>query len=250
MKSFQQIQLDFTRYLRSPELNPLPQGMEQRRMAVYRELVVNNIAGLLSGVFPVIRSLLSDAEWNQLIADFIAQHCCKTPYFLEISEEFLQYLVSSKALQQTLPFICELAHYEWIELAVDVSEEELPTQQPVPQDIFAATFSLSPLAIPLHYEYPVHKIASNFIPNIPEPVDLVVYRNYADAVKFLQISSHTQRLLQLMQINPEATLGQQIQHLAPDLGQDYQTFMQGQYAASLEQLIATLCEVGVIHPRQ
>ncbi|UUA73368.1 DNA-binding domain-containing protein [Cellvibrio sp. QJXJ] len=60
MKSFQQTQMDFARYLRAPDEYAIPAAMEARRMEIYRDLIYNNIENLVAGVFPVLRSLLND----------------------------------------------------------------------------------------------------------------------------------------------------------------------------------------------
>lgn len=244
MNSFQQTQLDFTRYLRAPDEQPLPVGVEQRRMEIYRDLIYNNIENLIVGVFPVLRSLVADSQWHCLIREFIKQHRCQTPYFLEISEEFLQFLVKSRYLDKDFPFTCELAHYEWIELALDTSEAELPSYQKLPNDILAATFSLSPLAVTLHYQYPVHRISRQFKPLVADPVNLVVYRNRDDKVCFMEVNSLTQRLLYLMQINPASALGELLNRIAAELCHDQPSVLEGEAKA----LVAGLCELGVIYP--
>jgi hypothetical protein len=244
MNSFQQMQLDFTRYLRAPAEQPLPVGVEQRRMEIYRDLIYNNIENLIVGVFPVLRSLVADSQWHCLIREFIKQHRCQTPYFLEISEEFLQFLVKSRYLDKDFPFTCELAHYEWIELALDTSEAALPSYQKLPNDILAATFSLSPLAVALHYQYPVHRISRQFKPLVTDPVNLVVYRNRDDKVCFMEVNSLTQRLLYLMQVNPASALGELLNRIAAELCHDQPSVLEGEAKA----LVAGLCELGVIYP--
>lgn len=244
MNRFQQTQLDFTRYLRAPAEQPLPVGVEQRRMEIYRDLIYNNIENLIAGVFPVLRSLVADSQWHCLMREFIKQHRCQTPYFLEISEEFLQFLVKSRYLDKDFPFTCELAHYEWIELALDTSEAALPSYQKLPNDILAATFSLSPLAVALHYQYPVHRISRQFKPLVTDPVNLVVYRNRDDKVCFMEVNSLTQRLLYLMQVNPASALGELLNRIAAELCHDQPSVLEGEAKA----LVAGLCELGVIYP--
>lgn len=244
MKSFHNTQLNFTRYLRAPDEEPLPAGMEQRRMEIYRDLIYNNIENLVAGVFPVLRSLVDDARWHGLMREFLKTHRCRTPYFLEISEEFLQFLVASRYLDQEFPFTCELAHYEWIELALDTSEEVLPPVKLIPNDILAASFCVSPLAVALHYAYPVHKISRQFKPLTPEPVDLLVYRNHDDKVCFMVINAVTQRLLHLIQINPGCALGDLLNQIAVELCHAQPASLTSDATA----MVKGLCELGVIYP--
>jgi hypothetical protein len=64
----QALQRDFAACIREPERDDLPPGVAARRMQVYRELFFNNVEGLLSSNFPVIRTLYADTAWNALIA--------------------------------------------------------------------------------------------------------------------------------------------------------------------------------------
>ncbi len=152
--SFQESQLTMARYLRDPGHQPPPSGVEARRLKIYEELIYNNIEGFISGGFPVLRSLYNEAEWQGLVRAFIDQHRCQTPYFLQISEEFLEFLLNNfEARPCDPPFIAELAHYEWVELALDVSEEEAPSAAVV-TDVLGIVPRLSPLAWPLSYQFP------------------------------------------------------------------------------------------------
>ena len=56
MADFRQRQAAFAAHLRDPEAHPAPPGIEPRRMAVYRELFFNNIAGLLGGIAAIVLS--------------------------------------------------------------------------------------------------------------------------------------------------------------------------------------------------
>lgn len=200
MKQFQQTQLAFARHMRAPNEHPAPAGMEDRRMGIYRELVYNNIESLIATVFPVLRSLLSDSHWHKMVRDFIHHHECKTPYFLEISEEFLQYLAQERGVREGDPaFLLELAHYEWIELALDVSEDVIPAANQVPTDWMRSKPQVSPLVANLVYQYPVHKISPQFLPQTTQPTCLIVYRNREDKVCFMEANPLTQRLLSLLQ---------------------------------------------------
>ena len=117
-------QLEMAGFLRDPAGSHPPEGIEARRLQVYRDLVYRNIEGFISSAFPVLRSLYSDDDWEGLVREFIQTHRCETPLFLRISEEFLAFL-SALDPQRLRPFEAELAHYEWLELAVDVAEAAL-----------------------------------------------------------------------------------------------------------------------------
>ncbi|WP_062065145.1 HvfC family RiPP maturation protein [Cellvibrio sp. OA-2007] len=241
MKSFQQTQLLFAKHLREPALYPAPADMEDRRMGIYRELIYNNIESLIATVFPVLRSILKDQQWHVMVRDFIHRHQCQTPYFLEISEEFLRYLAQERGLREgDPPFLLELAHYEWIELALDVSEEIIPDAGRLPDDLMLAKPRISPLVANLSYQFPVHKVSPNFQPQTVTPTQLVVYRNRTDKVCFIQANPLSQRLLALLQshsLSLDETLGliaEELQQRSYDeLAGDAQTLIKSFYSSGV-----------------
>lgn len=242
MKSFQQTQLAFARHMRAPDEYPAPEGMEDRRMGIYRELVYNNIESLIATVFPVLRSILNDSIWHSMVRDFIHRHECKTPYFLEISEEFLHYLVQVRGICADDPvFLLELAHYEWIELALDVSEDTLPAIDTLPADLMAARPCVSPLVALLAYQYPVHKVSPRFQPQAMTPTQLLVYRNRADKVCFMEANPLTQRLLSLLQ-SQSLTLSDALVIIAAEL---QHTEVDG-FSSDAQTLIKDFYDLGVI----
>lgn len=244
MKSFQKTQLTFSQYLRTPDESPLPDSMEVRRMEIYRDLIYNNIQSLVVNVFPVLRSLMNDQQWHYLVREFIKIHRCQTPYFLEISEEFLMFLLQKKDLQEQFPFVCELAHYEWIELALDVSEAVLPAVKPLPENLMETVFVVSPLALALEYQYPVHKISPLYKPTINKPTQLLVYRNRVDVVRFMVVNSLTLRLLNLIQTNSASCLGE----LLGVIERELQHFHPERLHSDALLLVRELCELDVLFP--
>ncbi len=210
---FMQQQRAFAAHLRHPQLHPAPQGIEDRRMQIYRELFYNNIEGFIANGFPVLRELHDDVRWHAMVRDFFHRHACKTPYFVRITEEFLQYLQEEREPDaQDFPFMTELAHYEWVEIALDVAEADLD-EIPVDADgdLLAGKPLVSPLAWPLSYQYAVQRIGPEYIPTEPEelPVWLVAWRNRADEVKFMESNAVTVRMLQLLN-DPASVSGRQV----------------------------------------
>lgn len=222
LASFQKTQYDFAAHLRDPELNIVPEGIEDRRMKIYRDLVYNNIESFISSGFPILRSLIDDEPWHEMIRDFVSRHQSHTPYFLEISQEFLHYLQEERGECESDPgFMLELAHYEWVELALDVSPEEIPDIDTRLNDILSSEPEVSPLAWRLSYQYPVHRLGPEFQPEeVPDQATfLVVYRNRADEVKFLESNAVTIHLLQLFE-DQEISARDALLIIAEQLGHD------------------------------
>ncbi|MCK7598433.1 putative DNA-binding domain-containing protein [Microbulbifer sp. CAU 1566] len=225
---FQLMQTYFAAHLRAPADVEAPAGIEDRRMGIYRDLIYNNIESFIAGGFPVLRSIVEDAHWHAMVRDFVQRHQSESPYFLQISEEFLQYLQhersSASDSEQDPPFMLELAHYEWVELALDVSESIFPDDLPreyTPQQMLDWAPLVSPLAWNLSYHYPVHQIGPAYQPVDPPqtPTFLVVYRNRADTVAFLEANGVTAHLLQLAESHSDTPVSgrQLLQKLAADI---------------------------------
>ena len=210
LPEFRQQQLDFAAFIRDPEHNPAPGGIEARRMQIYQRLFYNNIEGFVAHAFPVAKQVLGDERWHDLVRDFVHQHASESPYFLEISQEFLTFLdgyfpdgrLRDADDRSDLPaFLLELCHYEWVELALAVAEEEIPNAGINGDgDLLNEPVVVSPLIWPLSYRFPVHQIGPGFQPRNPPgaPSELVVYRRRDDRVKFLEVNSLTLALLEIL----------------------------------------------------
>ncbi len=221
LPAFKQHQYAFTAHLRDPEKNAMPDGIEDRRMNIYRELLYNNIESFIASGFPVIRDIYSDENWHKMVRDFFAHHQSKSPYFLEISQEFIHYLQNEREPQADDPAgLIELAHYEWVELALHVSDETISMEQvDANGDLLSQCPIFSPVAWPLVYQFPVHTMGPD---NLPEeapaqPSYLVVYRNRTDQVKFLEINPVTARLIGLLQENDSFTGLDAIEHITEEM---------------------------------
>ena len=201
-KSFKDWQYAFTSHIRDPENVPVPEGMEERRIKIYSELFYNNVEGFISSGFPVLRSLYSDDDWHTLVRDYFKTHQNKTPYFLELSQEFLDYLQNEReGHDEDFPFMLELAHYEWVELALSIDETEIDMSGIDKQgDLLEGHPVVSPLAWPLAYNFEVHKICEDYIPEQPsaQPTHIVVYRTPDDTVQFMELNPVTARLIYLL----------------------------------------------------
>ncbi|MEN8204472.1 MAG: putative DNA-binding domain-containing protein [Pseudomonadota bacterium] len=210
---FIQRQYEFAAHIRDPDHKPAPGDVEDRRMAIYRELFYNNVEGFLSNTFPVLRELHDDDRWHAMVRDFFSQHLSQTPLFLEIPREFLAWLENERNTQQAdLPFMQELAHYEWVELALSISEENITAAAADPEgDFLTGIPVLSPLVWHLAYHYPVHRIGPDYQPDQPgdSMTCLVVYRNREDEVGFMEVNPVTKRLLELVDAD-EGESGEQL----------------------------------------
>jgi hypothetical protein len=212
------LQRRFAAHIRDPARQPAPDGIEDRRMAVYRELFFNNLRSMLAGNFPVLHALYADEAWSALVRDFYADYRCHTPLFTEIAREFLRYLEEVREPgADDPPFLAELAHYEWVELALELDEREPGAVAADPDgDLLDGAPVLSPLAWPLSYRFPVHRIRPDHRPATApdEPTHLLVYRDRHDTVRFMSLNAVARLLLDHLQANPRATGRDALQRIA------------------------------------
>lgn len=220
--AFERTQRAFAAYIRDPVRHAAPADVAPARMAVYRELFLNNIESFVATGFPVLRSILPAGDWQSLVEDFYARHRCRTPLFVEIAEEFLDYLAQERGARPEDPaFLLELAHYEWVELALAVSQAEPPpVEHGFELDPLAYTVSLSELAWPLCYRFPVHRLGPDHQPKTPpaEPAYLAAYRDREDNVRFMEINAATYRLLNILDEDGPQPAAAGLERLARELG--------------------------------
>lgn len=193
-------QAAFAARIRTPEHAPLLPGIPAARMAVYEELFFNNLDGFITSGFPVLCRILGEARRCRLVRAFLGEPHCTTPYFLEIGGEFVDWLQAGGGAEPSdPPFIAELAHYERVELALDIACDALPAR------------GWSPLAWPLAYAWPVQRLSADYQPVEPpaEPTCLLAWRDAQERVRFQQLSPFAYHLalrLQAGQPSQEALL--------------------------------------------
>jgi len=200
---FQQYQFAFTGHIRNPKASPRPPGVPERRMRVYNELLFNNLESFLLACFPVLRKVLGKRKWTKLVRDFFTVHRCRTPFFRQIPDEFIHYLQHERGnLPEDPPFLFDLAHYEWIELVLSVSNKEIPLERIDPNgDLLATCPAINPILALQSYAYPVHRIGPRFKPTADqqETTHFAIFRNLNDEVKFVLLNPVSLRLISLLQ---------------------------------------------------
>lgn len=212
---FQQYQRAFTAHIRDPLNQPRPKNVVAKRMAVYSEIVFNNLFESVSACFPVAQKVIGKRAWLKLVRGFFREHSATTPIFRKIPEEFLAYLSSENliASDNVPPYLASLCHYEWVELLVstmqDTSDEiskKMGGLNPT-GDLLIYQPAFSPTMQLLNYEYAVQKISPRYKAKEKVNTQLLVYRNTEYAVKFVELNSVTYRLIELLQ--QEDTTGEQ-----------------------------------------
>ena len=244
--SFIDTQQQFTQYLRQPDSAPLPEGIEPRRMHVYRDLFYNNIEGFIRQCFPVFYSICEHTMWHDMVRDFMSRHYCRSPLFNEISHEFLHYLADERQVDSDPIFTQALCHYEWVELALSISDAEVVTVTEQYHDLLAQRWQRAPLAWLLSYDFAVHQISVDYQPQQKSevPVFLLVYRDPNDEVLFIECNAVSARLMELLEAGHTGyqaakIISEALQHQQPDVVQ-----------AGALQLMNDWVQRGIIYPAE
>jgi len=117
------------------------------------------------------------------------------------------------------PFMVELAHYEWVEMALQQSEAD-----PLPLSdaglLLDRPLQVSPLAWPLAYAWPVQSVGPDYQPQTApvQPTLLLVRRAEDWSVKFSALSPLAWRLLQRIEEFPQLDGREQLEGLALEAG--------------------------------
>lgn len=221
--SFKQTQYTFSAHIRDPESNPRPADVEERRMKIYNELFFNNVEDFIANTYPVLKEIMPEKDWQDMMRDYFKNHLSHTPLFPEMPREFLKYLETERNNPNDPPFIAELAHYEWVELALMMSDLDKDINWAnidKDGDLLNGQVVLSPLAWPLTYQYPVHKISKDFIPDKPSQLEnyLLVYRDINnDEVYFMELNPVTAHLVQIINDDNTLTTLQILQDIAKQM---------------------------------
>lgn len=212
MLDFQRYQQEFTAYIRNPKVHKKPAGVVPARMAVYRDAVFNNIFESVSVCFPVCQAAIGKRAWRALLKDFVKSYPAQSPIFREIPQQFLAFL-NTQAPQPA--FLAELAHYEWVELAISAQQTE-PVKLSKEMKLLSEKPVLAPAHKLLDYNFALHKITKGKLPRTAEKTYFLVFRNAKFEVKFIELNPTTFQLLQLIEKN-EMTGEQALMRLAESL---------------------------------
>lgn len=228
--AFQQYQTEFTQYLRTRQIQHRPRGVNARRINVYADLVFAKLRESVNACFPVSREVLGVRRWNRILRDFLAQHACATPLFRQIPEEFLHWLDSSPNADMP-PWLPSLAHYEWVELAVAVSDtpDIAPARIDPEGDLLLGRPVLAAVMMVLSYPYAVHRISKRYQPAAPDTAmtTILAFRRENFEVKFMELNAVSARLLNLLR-DTSLTGQKALQQIAEEMQHpDPQVVMQG-----------------------
>lgn len=239
-KPFQQTQLEFANWLRTPDAAATEfADIEPRRLAIYRRLIHSNIRQFMSSGFPVLQSVLTVEQWQSLLAEFVAQHRSDSPLFSDIGAEFVAFLSRDGLQLDDYPgWLFDLARYERME--VDVQFATLSTDYIACSAISETqVLHLNPTAEIGIFDYPVAQINRDFMPQqpLPTPYFVLVYQTPAGQVQFIELNSLTALALDFLQQKPR-----NLMQLSEALAKQLPDFTEQQLREGFTAVAADLAE--------
>jgi len=196
-----ELQRRFAGHIRDPLGTAPPEGLEERRLAIYRRLFFGNLNNLFARNFPVLRRIVDDERWQSLIRAFMVEHRSTTPMFTEIGREFVRYLEQAEP-PGLPPFALELTHWEFLETCVRLAEAD-PNAVSCQRDgdLISGLIVLNPTLRLAQYRWPVHEIGPDHQPDQPlaRPLILAAWRKRDDRPGFMKLNAVTARLLELIE---------------------------------------------------
>lgn len=249
---FLRVQQNFTGWLRHPAATAAPADIEPRRLAIYRELLFNNVMTFVEGTFPIALALLPEPLAQRLKSGFFADFKCSSPFFYDISLHFREYVSSLDwpELAQH-PWLPELLHFEWMELAADIAEDPNPSAD-AGTLLASSGFPDGPGQIlrlaapvwPLAYQWRVHAWhrSTDATELNPSPVCLLVSRDREEQVQIVEVEPLAAWLVEIIQSEADGislqALADQLASATPGLGHD-------QARDACARILATLRASGI-----
>lgn len=159
LAALKKFQGQFSQHIRHPQRFRKPSQVPQERMKVYSILIFNSIEDVLAGCFPQCKEVLGKTKWLKLVRDFFSTHSCQRPFYRQVPEEFVDYL-SVKGGKNFPSYLPHLAHFEWLELDLYISEKTNTLS--FSGDLLEGKIVFTQPCQLVAYPYPVHLIRKGY----------------------------------------------------------------------------------------
>ncbi len=166
------------------------EGSRAENLPHYRRLVFNVMYGIVENAFPIMNSLLSDADFKKLVEVYMTNHNAQVPQVWRVPGEFYNYFRENPPLLlEDYPFLLDLMEMEWVEILVYNREEKNSDPHLQGSINSDSRLAFNPDHEILTLSYPVHKGDWENISTKKGSYYLLIMRNNQDfKVNFLEIS--------------------------------------------------------------
>ena len=212
-ESFSDIQRQFTHYLRDPNRAPLPAGADPRGMRFYARSYRHKLRRLVEMHSSILAETLGRDALSSLIDDYVRLPRESLGGNSTFEEAFVQYLEEESASRGLPPFIPELAHFSMKATLVSGSPREIEDDDLDRDcDLLGRVPVFSPVAELLIYEWPVHRISAEFLPETKpaQPTRLIVYRDRRGHEGWIELNRWAADIALRVRDNPAGRTGAEI----------------------------------------
>ncbi|MCK5824665.1 MAG: putative DNA-binding domain-containing protein [Ichthyobacteriaceae bacterium] len=132
---------------------------KEEGLKAYRDLIFNNFEGSIETAFPIFNKILSNKEWELVVADFFENNKSQYNELWKLPKEFVEYFEDKKYAEAfNKPYLNNLLSFEWMEVEVfnmsDVDFPEYKKEGNINTDVLVVNPEYSMDV----YDYPIHKI--------------------------------------------------------------------------------------------
>ena len=197
LNDFRQFQFAFARYLRDPLSAPLPEGVDASDAAMCTQEMVNHLHDVLVPAFPLTQALLGDDVWELSVRLFLKAGVSHAPWVSTVQRAFVDHVCHSPEMHHLPAWLQDLAHFEWLQSAISttpVTWSAFDSQG----DVMQHPVVLNPTHVEAAYEWPVHTIDTDHLPDDMQTTYVSVFRDADDHVHVLESSVFRGQLLDLL----------------------------------------------------
>ena len=218
-------------------------GVKAKNLPHYRRLIRNIFDDTLSTAYPITGKLLSDAEWEGLVDDFMRDYSPSSPQVWQMPRELWEYVSDfSHPLGSRYPFLTDLLWFEWLEIELYMMED-VKVGFRNEGNLKNEKLVLNPEHKIVRFEWPV------FLKS-PERIEdddkgyyfLVIFRHPENkSVRFIHVSPVLARLMELLSERPKT-----LEELMADLSIDLKAAISNEQQSHVEIFLSGLFEKGLL----
>ncbi len=210
------------------------------RLAIYRKMVHSRLRGVVTEFLPKTVARLGRARFAAEIGRFLADVAPRTPYFREVTGDFVRWAATRWPDDPSLPpYLLALAEYEWANGAVHDTDAggEAASGDPLALDR-PAQFDGSTR---LHrYAWAVHR-ADDSGDLDAEPTALLLYRDRTELrVRVLELTARAAAVCERL------LAGEALQHALVGACSDLGLALDDEFLAAMASFFADLADRGVL----
>nr|WP_315262060.1 putative DNA-binding domain-containing protein [uncultured Limnohabitans sp.] len=197
LNDFRQFQFALARHLRDPLGVSAPAGVSLADAAACTQDMVTHVSEVLAPAFPVTCALLGDDMWEHAVRLFLKDAQPHTPWASTTQRAFVDHVCESPDMQRLPAWLQDLAHFEWLQNAVNTTPVSWPACD-VDANVMHHAVVLNPTHVEAAYEWPVHSIDTDHQPDDMQSTYVSMLRDKDDTLHVLESNVFRGQLIDLL----------------------------------------------------